>query len=137
LKALVADGGFDLQIVPTEYSALLDQQDRGDFEMLQLGWSGRIDPDNNITNYLSTGGGQNVAGYSDPALDALLTQARTTIDPAERVRLYGDVVTAIHAADPIVYLYRLRNFTGVTSAVSGVQVFPDGIPRVAFAGRTR
>jgi peptide/nickel transport system substrate-binding protein len=137
LQALVADGGFDLQIVPTEYSALLDQQDRGDFEMLQLGWSGRIDPDNNITNYLSTGGGQNVAGYSDPALDALLTQARTTIDPAERVRLYGDVVTAIHAADPIVYLYRLRNFTGVTSAVSGVQVFPDGIPRVAFAGRTR
>jgi peptide/nickel transport system substrate-binding protein len=137
LQALVADGGFNLQIVPVEYSALLDQQDRGDFEMLQLGWSGRIDPDNNITNYLSTGGGQNVAGYSDPALDALLTRARTSTDQAERVRLYGEVVTAIHAADPIVYLYRQRNYTGVTSAVSGVQVFPDGIARIAFAGRTR
>ena len=137
LQALVAEGGFDLQIQPVEYSALLDQQDRGDFEMLQLGWSGRIDPDNNIANYLSSTGGQNVAGYSDPALDALLTQARTSTDQADRVRLYGDVVTAIHAADPIVYLYRERNLTGVTDAVSGVQVFPDGILRVAFAGLTR
>jgi peptide/nickel transport system substrate-binding protein len=137
LQALVADGGFDLQIEPVEYSALLDQQDRGDFEMLQLGWSGRIDPDNNIANYLSTEGGSNVAGYSDPALDALLTQARTSTDQAERVRLYGEVVAAVHAGDPIVYLYRERNLTGVSDAVSGVQVFPDGILRVAFAGLTR
>jgi peptide/nickel transport system substrate-binding protein len=137
LQAMVADGGFDLQILPVEYSALLDQQDRGDFEVLQLGWSGRIDPDGNITNYLSTGGGQNVAGYSDAALDALLTRARTSTDQAERVRLYGEVVTAIHAADPIVYLYRQRNYTGVTDKVAGVQVFPDGIVRVAFAGLTR
>ncbi|WP_433284802.1 ABC transporter substrate-binding protein [Pseudonocardia sp. CA-142604] len=137
LQATVATGGFDLEIQPVEYSALLDQQDRGDFEMLQLGWSGRIDPDNNIANYLSTGGGQNVAGYSDPALDALLTQARTSTDQAERVRLYGEIVTKIHEADPIVYLYRQRNLTGVTDSVSGVQVFPDGIVRVAFAGLTR
>jgi peptide/nickel transport system substrate-binding protein len=137
LQATVANGGFDLQIQPVEYSALLDQQDRGDFEVLQLGWSGRIDPDNNIANYLSTGGGQNVAGYSDPALDELLTRARTSTDQAERVRLYGEVVTAIHQADPIVYLYRERNFTGVTDKVAGVQVFPDGIVRVAFAGLTR
>jgi peptide/nickel transport system substrate-binding protein len=53
------------------------------------------------------------------------------------VRLYGDVVTAIHAANPIVYLYRQRNLTGVADAVSGVQVFPDGLLRVAFAGLTR
>ena len=137
LQATVATGGFDLEIQPVEYSALLDQQDRGDFEMLQLGWSGRIDPDNNIANYLSTGGGQNVAGYSDPALDELLTRARTATDQAERVRLYGEIVTKIHDADPIVYLYRQRNLTGVTDSVSGVQVFPDGIVRVAFAGLTR
>jgi peptide/nickel transport system substrate-binding protein len=136
LQALVAEGGFDLQIQPVEYSALLDQQDRGDYEILQLGWSGRIDPDNNITNFLSTEGGQNVAGYSDSALDTLLTQARTTTDQTRRVELYGQVVAAIQEADPIIYLYRERNLTGVSDAVTGVQVFPDGILRVAFAGRT-
>jgi peptide/nickel transport system substrate-binding protein len=137
LQATVTEAGFELTIQPVEYSALLDQQDRGDFEMLQLGWSGRVDPDNNITNFLSSDGGQNVAGFSDPALDELLQRARTSTDEAERVRLYGDVVTAIHAADPIVYLYRERNLTGYTDAVAGVQVFPDGVVRLAFAALTQ
>ncbi|WP_232663511.1 ABC transporter substrate-binding protein [Pseudonocardia sp. TRM90224] len=136
LQATVAEGGFQLTLQPVEYSSLLDQQDRGEFEMLQLGWSGRIDPDANITNFVGTGGGQNVAGFSDPALDALLTSARTSTDQAERVRLYGEAVTKLQEADPIVYLYRQRNLTGVAASVSGVQVFPDGVIRVAFAGRT-
>ena len=136
LQATVADGGFELTIEPTEYSSLLDQQDRGDFEMLQLGWSGRVDPDGNITNFLASDGGQNVAGYSDPAVDALLLQAKTATEPAERVRLYGEVITAVQAADPIVYLHRERNLTGITDAVQGVQVYPDGVVRVAFAGLT-
>ncbi|WP_253905817.1 ABC transporter substrate-binding protein, partial [Arthrobacter sp. H5] len=38
LQAAVADGGFNLTILPVEYSTLLDVQSRGDFEMLQLGW---------------------------------------------------------------------------------------------------
>jgi len=137
LQATVAAAGFQLTIQPVEYSSLLDQQDRGDFALLQLGWSGRVDPDGNISPFLATGGGQNNAGYSDPALDALLTSARTSTDQAERVRLYGEAVTEIQKTDPIIYLYRQRNLTGVTSKVSGVQVFPDGVLRVAFAGLTR
>ncbi|WP_091542691.1 ABC transporter substrate-binding protein [Modestobacter sp. DSM 44400] len=136
LQAVVADGGFDLKIEPVEYSSLLDQQDRGDFEVLQLGWSGRVDPDANITNFLGTGGGQNVAGYSNPELDDLLNQARRSTDMAERVDLYGQAVGLIQKEAPIVYLYRQRNLTGVSNTVSGVQVFPDGVLRVAFAGLT-
>jgi len=37
LQSMVKDGGFDLQIKPVEYASLLDQQDRGNFELLQLG----------------------------------------------------------------------------------------------------
>jgi peptide/nickel transport system substrate-binding protein len=36
--------------------------------------------------------------------------------------------------DPLIYLYRQRNITGVTKKLSGVQVFADGLLRVAFAG---
>jgi peptide/nickel transport system substrate-binding protein len=136
LQANLEEGGFALSIEPVEYSSLLDQQDRGDYESLQLGWSGRVDPDANITNFLGTGGGQNVAGYSNPELDRVLEQARTSTDPQERVRLYGEAVGLIQADDPIVYLYRQRNLSGVTDDVQGVQVFPDGVLRVAFAGLT-
>ena len=54
----------------------------------------------------------------------------------ERVALYGEAVSLIQADDPIVYLYRQRNLSGVTDDVQGVQVFPDGVLRVAFAGLT-
>lgn len=134
IQSMVKDGGFDIQLQPTEFSTLLDQQDRGDFELLALGWSGRVDPDSNITNFVGTNASQNVAGFSDPALDDLLTQAREAQDAKERATIYGKVTTEIRAKEPLIYLYRVRNLTGVSDTVKGVQVFPDGVIRVARAG---
>jgi peptide/nickel transport system substrate-binding protein len=127
-------GGFNLKIQPVEFASLLDQEDRGDFELVQLGWSGRVDPDADITNFVGTGGSQNVSGFSDPSLDSILGQARQSQDLATRRDLYAQSVAKIQAADPLVYLYRQRNLTGVSNTVKGVQVFPDGVIRVAMAG---
>ena len=137
LQSMVKDGGFDLQIKPVEYASLLDQQDQGQFVLLQLGWSGRIDPDANITNFVGTGGSQNVAGFSDKTVDDLLAKAREAQDVSERRDLYGKVVERLHETDPLIYLYRQRNLTGVSTSLKGVQVFPDGVVRVAFAGMAR
>jgi peptide/nickel transport system substrate-binding protein len=137
LQAMVKDGGFDLKINPVEYSSLLDEQDRGNFELLQLGWSGRIDPDANITSFVGTGGSQNVAGYSNPQLDTVLTQARQSNDLEERKKLYGQAVTILQQDDALIYLYRQRNLTAVSKKIQGLQVFPDGVIRAAFAGFTK
>jgi peptide/nickel transport system substrate-binding protein len=137
LQAMVKEGGFDLKIQPVEYTSLLDQEDRGDFDALQLGWSGRVDPDANITSFVGTGGSLNVAGYSNPAVDKLLDQARQAQDLKTRQQLYAKMNTILANDDPIVYLYRQRNITGVSKKVAGVQVFADGIPRLAFAGLTK
>ncbi|MET8267548.1 ABC transporter substrate-binding protein [Micromonospora arida] len=134
LQSMVKDGGFDLKINPVEYSSLLDEQDRGNFELLQLGWSGRIDPDANITNFVGTGASQNVAGYSNPQLDTLLTQARQAGDVDERRKLYGQAVTLLQQDDALIYLYRQRNLTAVSKQIQGLQVYPDGVIRAAFAG---
>ncbi|MFC9688515.1 ABC transporter substrate-binding protein [Kribbella sp. NPDC056951] len=134
LQAMVKDGGFELVIKPVEYASLLDQQDRGDFEILQLGWSGRVDPDANIFNFVGTTGSQNVAGYSSPEVDKLLTDARQSTDKAQRIKLYGDVVTKLQQDEPLIYLYRQRNLTGVSKKLLGVQTYPDGVIRTAFAG---
>ena len=134
LQAMVKDGGFDLKIKPVEYSSLLDEQDKGNFEVLQLGWSGRIDPDANITNFVGTGGSQNVSGSSSPQLDAVLEKARESNNLGERKQLYGQAVTLLQQDDPLIYLYRQANLTAISNKVKGVQVFPDGVIRAAFAG---
>jgi peptide/nickel transport system substrate-binding protein len=134
LQSMVKEGGFDLKIQPVEYASLLDQQDRGDFELLQLGWSGRIDPDANITNFVGTGGSQNVSGYNNPDVDQILQQARQAQSLDERRKFYAEAVTMTEKDAPIIYLYRQSNLTGVSDKVKGVQVFADGVVRVAFAG---
>jgi peptide/nickel transport system substrate-binding protein len=134
LQAMVKEGGFDLVIKPVEYASLLDQQDRGDFELLQLGWSGRVDPDANIFNFVGTTGSQNVAGYSNPEVDKLLTDARQSLDKTERIKLYGEVVGKLQQDDALIYIYRQRNLTGVSKKIQGIQVYPDGVIRTAFAG---
>jgi peptide/nickel transport system substrate-binding protein len=134
LQAMVKDGGFDLKIKPVEYSSLLDEQDRGNFEILQLGWSGRIDPDANITNFVGTGGSQNVSGTSLPQVDTVLDKARQSTSLDERKQLYGQAVTLLQQDDSLIYLYRQANLTAFSNKIKGIQVFPDGVIRAAFAG---
>jgi peptide/nickel transport system substrate-binding protein len=134
LQAMVKPSGFDLKLEPVEFTSLLDQQDKGKFQLLALGWSGRVDPDGNIANFVGTGGSQNVAGYSNPAVDKLLGQARLSQSAADRGALYDQVQQKLQQDDPLIYLYRQRNLTGVSKTVSGVQVYADGLLRVAFAG---
>ncbi|TMM36250.1 MAG: ABC transporter substrate-binding protein [Actinobacteria bacterium] len=134
LQAQVKEGGFDLQLQPTEFSASLDQTDAGKFQLYRIGWSGRIDPDGNIASFVQTQGSQNISGYSNPAVDDLLSQARAAPDTAKRRDLYGQLITKLHEDVPLMYLYRAKNLTGVSSKVAGVQVYGDGLIRLGAAG---
>lgn len=133
LQASVAQGGFDLKIVPVEYSTLLDMQKRGNFEALLLGWSGRLDPDANIARFLISGSGGNYGGYSSSALDDLLTRAARTTDTAQRDDLYGQAVKIIQQDNPYVYTYRPRLLTVQSTKVTGIEVYPDGVVRLGKA----
>jgi peptide/nickel transport system substrate-binding protein len=134
VQAQVKDGGFDLKLAPTEFAASLDQTDKGEFQMFQIGWSGRVDPDGNISNFVSTLGSQNNNGYSNSTVDSLLAQSQAKTDTADRAGLFGQVITQLHKDVPIIYLYRLKNFTGVARSVVGVQMYGDGLMRFAHAG---
>ncbi|WP_253908522.1 ABC transporter substrate-binding protein, partial [Arthrobacter sp. H41] len=133
LQAAVTEGGFEIEIQPVEYSTLLDVQDRGDYEVLQLGWSGRVDPHGNMYNFLSTGGGANYSGYSKPEVDELLTQASQSNEIDERSELYGQAVTQIQEDNPIIYLYRVRSLTGYSTDIAGVETFADGVVHLSNA----
>jgi len=133
LQAQVAEGGFELSITPVEYSTLLDVQTRGDFEALQLGWSGRIDPHGNMFNFLSTGAGNNYSGYSDADVDELLGDAAATTDVDDRAELYGQVVEQVQEDSPVIYLYRTRSLTALSDEIGGVSTFADGVVRLSEA----
>jgi peptide/nickel transport system substrate-binding protein len=134
IQAQAREGGFEVELQPTEFSASLDQTDAGRFQMFRIGWSGRVDPDGNIATFLTTKGGQNVSGYSNTEVDRLIEEARSTSDEAKRRELYGQLLTRVRQDAPLIYLYRQKNLTGVLATVGGVRVFGDGILRFGTAG---
>lgn len=133
LQANLAAGGFQLDVVPTEYSTLLDVQKHGSFQAILVGWSGRIDPDANLTLFNRTGASSNYTGYSSPTVDDLLARASESTDTATRADLYGQVVQNLQQDNPYIYTYRERLLTVQSKQVTGIQVFPDGVVRVGKA----
>ena len=133
IQALVSKGGFDLEIQPVEYSTLLEVQTRGDFEVLQLGWSGRIDPHGNMYAFLATEESSNYSGYSNETVDRLMQKAARQVRPAVRGRTYGQVMEQVRKDDPIIYLYRQRNLTAYSTDVVGISTYADGVVRLGKA----
>jgi peptide/nickel transport system substrate-binding protein len=134
IKSMAADGGFDVELQPTEFASSLDLTDAGKYQAFQIGWSGRIDPDGNITPFVQTKGSQNISGYSDPQVDQWLNDARAAQDLAKRKDLYGKVIAKLQEDAPLIYLYRQKNLTGISNKVGQVKEFGDGILRLGTAG---
>jgi peptide/nickel transport system substrate-binding protein len=134
IQSQAKEAGFDVQVAPTEFASALDASDAGDFDTFQVGWSGRVDPDGNIYNFLHTGAPLNITGESNPELDQLLEQARLTDDQAERKRLYSEALQTAAEDRPILYLYHPVNYLATTPEVAGVEYYADGLPRLKTAG---
>ena len=134
IQSLAKNAGFDVQVQPTEFASALDQTDAGKFQTFQVGWSGRVDPDGNMYNFLHSKAPLNISGTSDPRLDQLLEQGRTVTDEAERKRIYSEAMKLAAENRGILYLYYPKNFLVTTPAVAGLEYFADGLPRLKTAG---
>jgi peptide/nickel transport system substrate-binding protein len=136
IQAMAKEAGFNIQLQPTEFTSALDKGDAGDYETFQLGWSGRIDPDGNIQQFVGSTGSQNDAGWTDDALDKVLDQGRAELDKAKRTQIYKQATEMITDDSPLIYLYHDKYFTGAGKDVTGLQFFGDGLLRFKEAGFT-
>lgn len=129
--------GVEVKLERLEFGTLLEQSQNGDFQALALGWSGRIDPDLNIYDFTVTDGDNNDSGYSNPEVDKLLNEARTTLDEGKRKELYTQVMEILHEDVPYVYLYHNNSTTDFAfqGNVTGFEAYPDGILRTAKLGK--
>jgi len=66
------------------------------------------------------------AWYGNPRVDALLRQARTTLDQAERQKLYAEATALVVADSPDIWVYNTLNLRGLARRVQGYQFSPVG-----------
>ncbi|GLQ10408.1 peptide ABC transporter substrate-binding protein [Devosia yakushimensis] len=60
-----------------------------------LGWLNIVDPDRLMFAQLTTGGSTNWGGYSNPEVDTLLQNGRSTLDQAQRAKDYQAAATIL------------------------------------------
>ncbi|MVW72945.1 ABC transporter substrate-binding protein [Bordetella sp. 15P40C-2] len=136
VQAMAAEAGFQLSLRPTEYAALLSEAQGGNFELLMRGWSGRVDPDGNIHQFVTCKGGQNDGRYCNPEVDKLLNDARKVPDVEKRRALYDQAQKIMQDETQAVYLYYQPWPFVLSQKVKGFHPSPDGMIRlkgVSFA----
>ncbi|HXZ06593.1 MAG TPA: ABC transporter substrate-binding protein [Paraburkholderia sp.] len=130
LQAMLAEAGINLKLRPTDYAASLNAAHNGDFEALYTGWSGRVDPDGNLHQFLTCKGNLNYGHYCNAEVDRQLDDARTRTTAAERKPLYDAAQKTLADEDPIVYIYVQPWPYVLSKKVQGFTPYPDGLIRL-------
>jgi len=118
--------GIDMEIALLEIGAWIEKRKGGQFDAAESLWSGRPDPDGNMFSHLTTGGANNWGKYSNPRVDELLRQARSSSSQAERKRFYAEAVRLLVDDSPLIYLHHDAWTKAWDEKVQGYVEIPDG-----------
>ncbi len=130
LQAMAGEAGFDLKIRLTEFATSLDEAVKGNFQLYLIGWSGRLDPDQNVINHLGCNTPFNWGKYCNETTQAALNEARLYTEPAKRKVAYEKALAQIEADKPLIYLYHQALIFAHSAKLQGYKQPPDGIIRI-------
>jgi peptide/nickel transport system substrate-binding protein len=130
VQSMVAEAGFDVSLKSTEFATLLDEQTRGNYQLSRSDWSGRVDPDGNIHQFITCKGGINDTKYCNPEVDRLLNEARASTDDAVRKEKYDAASVILNDDMPIIYLGHQSWIWAMQKNVTGFTPSPDGMIRL-------
>ncbi len=112
---------------PDKFSDLLFSGQHG--QLYSWGWCADYpDPENFADVLFHTGAQQNIGNYSNPALDAVLDQARTEQDVTKRIQLYQQAEQMIVQDAPALFITHGVSYKLVRQNVKGFVLTPISIP---------
>ncbi|RVT85118.1 ABC transporter substrate-binding protein [Rhodobacteraceae bacterium CCMM004] len=96
LQAMFQSAGIDASVRITDWPSFSSGYvQQGEHQVALLGWLRITDPDRLVYGQLTTGGGLNWGGYSNPEVDRLLEAGRTALDQDARADAYRRAATII------------------------------------------
>lgn len=130
---IVADNlaplGITVNIRTVDFATWLDEQNKGNFDMLMMGWLGNIDPDDFYYAQHHTDGTSNAQKFSDPEVDRLLDAGRVETDRQARFDDYRRAATMIADQVSYIFLYNPSVIQAWNPALQGYQARRDGAVR--------
>lgn len=130
VQAMAAQAGIEIKLTSKEFATLLADQSAGDYTASQIGWSGRVDPDGNNHQFVTTNGGINDSKYSNPKIDELMNAARTAPSTAARKAIYDEAMVIMLEDLPRLFLYHQKWIWAHSANLKGFVSYPDGMIRL-------
>jgi peptide/nickel transport system substrate-binding protein len=130
IQSMAAEAGFDIKIRAVEFATTFKQAQAGEFQVFQINWSGRIDPDGNSYIFMRSKAAQNDGVYTNPDADKLMEDGRMTSNVEERKAIYAKLTKILLDDLPIIYIYHRTLLIAHTTKLQGYKQMPDGLVRV-------
>ena len=130
IKETMAQAGIRMQILPVEWSVMLQRIDRRNFEACTLGWTISLDPDMFQLFHSSLAekeGSGNLVGYQNKEVDRLIEQLRRTFDEAERVKICRQIGAIFHEDQPYTFLFTPSSLLALSGRYRNARIFPGGL----------
>ena len=106
VKDSAARVGIEVIIDPYEWSVFSQKVRDRDFDALNMAWGGNVESDPyQIWHSSQIQGGSNYIGFNNPQADALIEQARQTLDADKRNALYHKFHRILHEDQPYTFIY--------------------------------
>lgn len=119
------EAGIDMTIQALEFPKQITAVTAGDYQASTIGWGPNYDPDNFVYSHFHTKGPLNArTHYNNPQVDALIDQARTTLDADKRKPLYQQIQRTVIGDDAVFCI--LYNTTSADVSLKKVQNYPLG-----------
>ena len=115
--------GIDVKIRAIEWASFISRFIKtGDFDVVVLGWSLGLDPDQySIWHSSQQAPGQfNFIGYNNSIVDKLLEQGRLELNPDKRMKIYHEFARVLLDDSPIVFLSAGYGLTAIHKRVKGI-----------------
>ena len=118
--------GIDAKVRVYDFAAMLNDLIAGKYQVSLIGFLNLVDPDRASYQQFTTGGSSNYGKYSNPRVDALLEQARTTSSVLRRKSLYAEAAKIVSEDAPYVFMLNQGYVAVYNKRVNGYVLYPSG-----------
>lgn len=123
LRDLYARAGIIMRPRPTEWSVMIENLQRKDFDAITLAWTSGVEVDifQMFHSTQSMEGGDNFINYANPELDRLIDAARAEVDEERRMATWREAERVLVEDQAYTFLFRRRTLAFTDQRLHNLQ----------------
>lgn len=129
LKDTYSSAGVTLEPDPVDWPILQKKLDQRDFDAITLSWGGSLESDlyQEFHSSQMADQGDDFMSYSNPKLDAVVEEARHTVDAPARMKLWHQAHAILHEDQPYTFLFSRMSLRFMDKRVQNVHPSKVGL----------